>query len=391
VQVERLAGDYEIHVYSNRVDDTDMSKLVWRRVPALPGPLVISYAWWFVANHLWRWWDKQFRGIRFDLTYTPGINCLDADVIAVHCVFSELFRQARAGLGLRHNPFSSWGRLLHRKAHYRLIMQLERPLYGRPQSKLTAVSKKTAAELARYTSQPVTVIYHGVDTQRFNASNRLRLRYGSRQSLGLRESDLSVLLVGNGWENKGLKFLLTALGSLRWWDWRLLIVGQDDPGPYRRVIAQYEVGQQVAFLPPRPDVEFYYAAADLYVGPSLEDAFGLPPLEAMACGVPAIVSSQAGVSEIITDGVDGFILADPRDSDKLASLISLLYRDADLRRKMGEAAATKACQYTWDENVRQLDQVFREVLRRKGITTASADSELPAGSPSRTGDARQHA
>jgi hypothetical protein len=106
-QVERLARDYDVHVYSNRVDDVDPSRMVWHRVPALPGPHLFAYCWWFTANHLRRWWDRRFRGLRFDLTYTPGINCLDADVISVHIVFSELYRQVRDGLSLRLNPVSS--------------------------------------------------------------------------------------------------------------------------------------------------------------------------------------------------------------------------------------------------------------------------------------------
>ena len=57
------------------------------------------------------------------------------------------------------------------------------------------------------------------------------------------------------------------------------------------------------FVPPRNDIEFYYAAADAYVGPSLEDTFAQPPAEAMACGLPVIVSSANGTSEIVTDGV----------------------------------------------------------------------------------------
>ena len=68
---------------------------------------------------------------------------------------------------------------------------------------------------------------------------------------------------------------------------------------------------RVHFLPPRQDVEFYYAAADAYVGPSLEDTFALPPQEAMACGMPVIVSAENGTSEIITDGKDGLILGIP--------------------------------------------------------------------------------
>jgi UDP-glucose:(heptosyl)LPS alpha-1,3-glucosyltransferase len=123
----------------------------------------------------------------------------------------------------------------------------------------------------------------------------------------------------------------------------------------------------VAFLPPRPDVEFYYSAADAYVSPALEDSFGLPPLEAMACGLPVIVSGRAGVSEVVTDGVDGLVLKDPNDVASLAKLISQLHENPALRQTMGENAARTARRYTWERNAEQLGQLFQEVLRRKEI------------------------
>ena len=61
-QVERLAEHYEIHVYSTRVEDIDLNKIAWHRIPAVPGPHVVKYLWWFAANHLWRWWDRRFYG-----------------------------------------------------------------------------------------------------------------------------------------------------------------------------------------------------------------------------------------------------------------------------------------------------------------------------------------
>ena len=292
-QVERLARDYEVHVYSNRVDDMDPNSFVWHRVPTLPGPHLFAYCWWFIANHLWRWWDRRFRGLRFDLTYTPGINCLDADVISVHIMFCELWRQVKDELSVGRNAASSWARVVHRRLYYQLIMRLERLIYGRQRSLLTAVSRKTAGDMKRYGRERVPIIYHGLDAERFNPEIRRRLREPSRKALDIPESALCLLLVGNGWENKGLACLVEALASMGRRDWRLLVVGQDDPGPYRRAIAQNGLEPQVDFLPPRPDVEFYYASADTYVGPSLEDAFGLPPLEAMACALPVIVTPPA--------------------------------------------------------------------------------------------------
>ena len=171
--------------------------------------------------------------------------------------------------------------------------------------------------------------------------------------------------MGNDWKNKGLPCLLEAVAKLAQPCARLLVVGRDNVEPYRGALTRLHLEDRVTFLPLRPDVEFYYAAADIYTGPSLEDAFALPPFEAMACGVPSIVSRQAGVSEIITHGVDGFVLEDPRDSDKLAELIALLYNDPGLRQRIGEAAATTAQQYTWDRNAEELRAIIDETLRTR--------------------------
>ena len=379
-QVDRLARDYEVHVYSNRVEDLDLSRIVWHHVPRLPGPHLFAYCWWLLANHLWRWWDRRVHSLRLDLTYTPGINCFDADVISVHIVFAEFYRQVRNALRLDSNPIRFWPRLMHRRVYYWLAMRVERWVYAGKRAVLTVISSKVARELKPYgrAELQLPVIFYGIDAQRFNMLARGKSRVPARRALGLADGVIYLLLVGNDWKNKGLPCVLEALGALASAPVRLLVVGHDTVDPYRATLARLHLEDRVAFLPLRPDVEFYYAAVDLYVGPTLTEAFGLPPLEAMACGVPSIVSSQAGVSEVITEGVDGFILADPRDSGRLAELIDLLRGDEALRQKIGEAAAKTAQQYTWDKNATQLDKLFQQVLRQKGLTPpplASVQSE----------------
>jgi glycosyltransferase involved in cell wall biosynthesis len=93
----------------------------------------------------------------------------------------------------------------------------------------------------------------------------------------------------------------------------------------------------------------------------------------MACGLPAIVSSRAGVSEVITDGVDGIVLKDPKDVTSLARMISSLHGNPALRRALGEKAVQTALQYTWDRNAAQLDALFAQILeQRRGLRTAKA-------------------
>jgi UDP-glucose:(heptosyl)LPS alpha-1,3-glucosyltransferase len=110
-------------------------------------------------------------------------------------------------------------------------------------------------------------------------------------------------------------------------------------------------------------VEFYYAAADLYAGPSLEDAFALPPLEAMACELPVIVSRQAGVSELIHHGADGFVLEDSEDAGTLAEWIRRLAEDPDFLCALAANAARTAAEYTWERNASHM----RDVIERARI------------------------
>ena len=122
---------------------------------------------------------------------------------------------------------------------------------------------------------------------------------------------------------------------------------------------------RIRFEKPSADVLRFYAAADLYVGPSLEDAFNLPILEAMACGLPVIASNQAGSSELIRDGETGSILSDPQDDLKLAQLIHEIYRDKKLRHSIGEAASRYAlANCGWKENTENTRKFLENALER---------------------------
>lgn len=361
--LNRIAGDYEIHVFSTRVEDVDLARVIWHRVSQIPGPHLLKFVWWIAANHLARRRARR-RGMKFDLVLSPGINCLDADVITVHIVFAEFLRRAQAHLALQRSSIRHWPRLIHRRLHYHLVVALERRLYTRDNLKLAVISRKTAGDLEQHFGRvrDVTLIYYGVDLAQFHPGVRSELRAGARRTLNLSAGDFVLLLVGNDWLKKGLPCLLDALDRLAIPQVRLLVVGRDDTLPFRPWLNRPALAGRVQFLPPRPDVEFYYAAADAYVGPSLEDAFALPPLEAMACGVPAIVSRQAGVSEIVTPGEDGLILENPADPDELAGLIRRLVEDSVFCAELAGKGHLTASRYTWDRNAEQMRTVINSAL-----------------------------
>jgi len=171
--------------------------------------------------------------------------------------------------------------------------------------------------------------------------------------------------VGNDWKKKGLTCLFEAVARCPELPLKVLVVGQDARAPYEAAVARMGLQGRVRFAAPSADVVQFYAAADAYVGPSLHDSFALPPAEAMACGLPVITSASNGGSEMITDGVDGLILQDPKNRDELAELIRRLFTLADWRCQMGGNAARAAQQYRWERNAQQTQALLEGVLARK--------------------------
>jgi UDP-glucose:(heptosyl)LPS alpha-1,3-glucosyltransferase len=376
----RLANRYEIHLYSQRVEDMDLSNIVFHPIPRIPGPHLFNYLWLFAANHFCRWRDRRFRGLIYDLLFTPGINCLDADVISVHVVFADLYSKTRNNLSLRLKNFWSWPTMIHRWVYYQLAIQLERQIYVRPDTSIIAISQKTASDLKRFygRNDDSPVECAGIDHRIFNPSAIANRRSSARAHIGLPDSAFVLLLVGNDWYTKGLDALLETLYLLKDLPIHLLVVGKDESKPFQGRILAYGLADKIHFLPPMQDVVAYYAAADAYAGPSLGEAFALPPAEMMACGLPIIASAEAGVSAIITHGSDGLVLNDPSDVEELAMLVKQLYHNPELRLRLGEAATKTMRQHTWDQSVASLGDVFRETLARKNKEKVTAKAFSPA-------------
>ena len=380
-QLERLATQYgwEIHLYSQRVDEIQtfdpsdtpaentIGKIIWHKVSDISAPHLLKYLWWFVANHLRRWRDRLLGKTEIELTYSPGINCFDADAIVVHIVFHEFFSRVRSELQLHGLPWKSWFIVLHRKLYYKLAMILERKIYRDPGVRLVAVSTLVAQHLkTHFDRTDVSVIPNAVDTMRFTPEARLNRRSATRRFFRYSDDDFVLLIIGNDWRNKGLDFLLRAFTHLCDLPLHLLVVGSDDPRPYQTHLSDSGVRDRVRFESPIPDVLSFYSAADVYVSPSLEDAFGLPIVEAMACGLPVIASIHAGASEFIRNGETGLLLSNPRDPSEIASLVQRLFADRSLRGKMGVAAS----QYVqancgWDQNALKTRDFLEATLRER--------------------------
>ena len=379
--IKRFARDYdcEIHLYSQHVEDLFLTSLDraplagqgcvrWHRVVSIPGPHLIQYIWWFGANTFQRWWDVRFKKLSPDLVFSPGINAWDADVIQVHIVFEEFYRRVKPQVLIRHSPPTSWPRLFHRRLYYGLARWLESRIYRRKQVHLAGVSGMVVAQLgAHFGRDDAVSIPNGVDVKRFEPEARLRERSSARANLNIVSEVFVLLLIGNDWRNKGLQTLIEALHECRDLPIQLLVVGNDDVKPFVSTIQRLGGPDRVRFLAPSEDVMQFYAAADAYAGPSLEDAYGLPVIEAMASGLPVIASINAGASEIIRHGLNGLLLRDPTNAAELAGLIRRLVSDRSLRELLAGNAVSTARQCTLDRNAAAMWELLTKASARKRL------------------------
>lgn len=375
--LERLARDYgcEIHLYSQRAEDLDFAhssahggqqgSIVWHKVPSIPGPHLLDFLFWLLLNSFLRWRDRAVHGLHFDVVLSPGINCFNANAILVHALFHRLRELARD----EPNPLTKSGllRRLHRRAYYGFLMWFERRIYSDPRVSLAAVSDRTASLLKSYFHRnAVRIIPNGVDTAHFSPSKRLALRAEARSRYKFQETDFVLVLIGNDWGNKGLSTVFGAMEALHGISLRLLVAGQDAAAFYFFETAK-KLGLNEQCRREMTSVEALdlYAVADAYVSPTREDSFGLPVLEAMACGLPVITSVFAGASEIISDGVDGFVLKDPGDRLALAGHLKNLQERPELRLRIGERARRTAEAYTWERNAAAVWELLNEIPSKK--------------------------
>lgn len=200
----------------------------------------------------------------------------------------------------------------------------------------------------RYGASPerIFVVPHVIDFDHYarGSSRAHRARERIRADFGLR--GVTFIYVGRLWIGKGLNYLLDAFGALQRTttnEVSLLLVGDGaDESLLRSRCADQRLENVVfAGFHDADSLPSLYAAADVFVFPTLGDPFGMVVLEAMACGLPVIATRASGeIHGRVSDGFNGFIVA-PADSDALRERMLVLVQDADRRNAMAEASRTR--------------------------------------------------
>jgi UDP-glucose:(heptosyl)LPS alpha-1,3-glucosyltransferase len=230
--------------------------------------------------------------------------------------------------------------------------------------RIIAVSYQVKSEIEReYGVDPdkTIVIPHGVDVETFHPGHRARWRVLVRDRLGLGHNEFVALFVGADYHRKGLIPLLQAVQRVGP-ALKILAVGVKRDATLARILEDNGLASLVRFVSHCTDIAPLYAAADCFVLPTRYEPFSLATLEAMAAGLPVVISRVAGVSELLKADRDCFILQDAEDVDVLADRLGRLARDQALRATLGAEARKTAERHSWDEVANRTLAVYQDVL-----------------------------
>lgn len=246
--------------------------------------------------------------------------------------------------------------------HIRVQDQLLHEEYGRygviwPGIDPRTIAKEEAEyEQADWISIPSQFCYDSFVAQGIAPSKLLKIPYGARlerfwpsvQQQPADGEDFRVLFVGCAGPRKGFLDLLKAFSLLNHPRKRLVLIGSISPEAKALLESADQSSIELLGSVDNAQLREHYSRASVFVLPSIEEGLAMVIGEAMACGCPVIASTNTGASELITNGVDGFIVP-IRSPELIAERLQLLADDPELRQGMGHAALARVQQLGgWD-------------------------------------------
>lgn len=348
---ERIAADtrFEVHVFANRWADS-AGRIVFHPIPIVRFPKFLtttSFAW-FAGREI------SAAG-PFDLIHTHD-RIFRADLYTMHGI-----------------PHRWWVREVRRKRMSlfdRALARVEDRLVSEGGCRrFLAVSELTRKIfLDEYPIDParVMVVHPGIDASPYAKLDRERCRREIRGRFGIVPDEPLILFVSMNFAIKGLDHILRGLGRLREKDpsarFRLLVIGRGDQKAYGRLARELGLGDAVLFAGAvaREKLPEVYLAGDLYAMLSRFDTFGMVVLEAMAAGLPVLISGSVGASDIVREGENGFVVENPADTDVIAERIETMLH-GDVRERMGREALKTAGENSWDMAVARVLSVYEDI------------------------------
>lgn len=348
--VKQLVARHDIHVFSQESDHPVEGVgyhpvFMLSRKPRWVNQLLFAIATWL----------KTRRG--FDVVHSHE-NTWHGQIQTIHVrpIRSNLFIPYRGfGLALRWLKVA----LSPRLTTYVVLEGARFKL--KPDRRTVATSDSLRIECERaypFCAEKITVIAPGTDLPAQSID-----RLAARTLLQLPLAGRLVLFVANDYAKKGLDALLAAMAQLDA-DVGLAVVGKPGAMPkYVQRAAQLGLTARVHFLGALDGLSPAYWAADCLAHPTLEDSFAMVVLEAMAHGLPVVVSAPpyCGISNSLVDGEEALLLSDPHDATRLMYLVASLLNDPALAEHLRVKGHAFAGCHSWENAALQYEALYQAV------------------------------
>ncbi len=345
-----LCREHEVHIFASEVGDVPQDRVCIHPVPVRQKPVAAKFLQFYARS------SRMLRREPFDIVHTiGGITARQNIVTAQYC-------QHAWGHAIACMPGASEGVTPYHRMMWRLTGYFEKRAVNSPQTQvICANSCRTKGDLIQfYGTNPIKihVVYNGVDATRFTPEST-QSRCAIRRQYGIDDTVFLLFFAGE-YRRKGLANVIRALSLVQMPAVHLLAVGAGDQGHYRALAEQEGIGPQVTLAGPTTEIERVFGAADAFVFPTLYEPFGMVITEAMASGLPVITSRQAGASELIEDGVTGFLLNNPGNAGEIAKKIRRVASLGPRRYDIGCRARQSVLHHDWDAVAAQTLALYQQ-------------------------------
>jgi glycosyltransferase involved in cell wall biosynthesis len=316
-----------------------------------------------IKNHVWEqvWLPRLTKQHNIDILHSPAN-------------IAPLFYRGKSIINIHDLCFvvnPQWYSFAFRTLYNIVIPQL-----ARRATKVITNSNNSKNDLLQYfklAAEKVSLVYWAVD-------DVFSLPPSEQDPVDAAKDQDYILYVGSLEPRKNINVLIEAYEKLRH-DFpaiktKLILIGGESPLFASVQLKAREFRDDVVFKGFVSDVELgdFYRKAKLVAYPSLYEGFGLPPLEAMASGVPVVTSSTSSIPEVVGRAA---ILVDPRDRDQLTKAMHRVLTDSSLRESMVKAGSQQVLRFNWYRVARSVLAVYHEVYNQRPNQPATVRSFIP--------------
>lgn len=253
---------------------------------------------------------------------------------------------------------------------HRGILNIEKNIYKKENTKAVVTNSNLVKNLIlkyyNFNADDIHVLRNGIENKIFFPVSSSTDKQTLREKLfsNFYAKKTIFLFAGSNFEIKGLKEAIASFAQLpsEFINNSLLYVaGGDNSEPYIKQAEKLGIASKIIFLGEKRNMRDYYAASDMLLFPSLGEPFGNVCLESFACGTPVITTEQNGSCEIITEGVNGYVIDSAKSlmkmSEKLASFIQL---SKELKESFSNKAVEASKSYSWELHVDELEKLMQK-------------------------------